>query len=133
MPNKPKTACDERQMNLFGRVDEVPRKPATEASVEELALPEVDDVEFNLAGAGANTMFGYLYRDGDNYKRFKDVILKGRLSRADIHKMFDAVFDYRLRAGRGLRLVRGRKRSEVSTAQRPTLRQTQTLPPKLLQ
>src|ERR1019366_6821030 len=78
------------------RVDEVPRKPATEASVEELALPEVDDVEFNLAGAGANTMFGYLYRDGDNYKRFKDVILKGKLSRADIHKMFDAVFDYRL-------------------------------------
>ena len=101
-------------MNLFGRVDEVPRKPATEASVEELALPEVDDVEFNLAGAGANTMFGYLYRDGDNYKRFKDVILKGRLSRGDIHKMFDAVFPSCPSArasGRGVVCLRDRERT----------------------
>lgn len=96
MRNKPKTACDERQMNLFSWADEAPRKPTTEAGVEELALPDVDGVEFNLDGAGANTVFGYLYRDGDNYKRFKDVILKGRLSRADIRKLFDAVFDYKL-------------------------------------
>jgi hypothetical protein len=96
MRNKPKTDCDQRQLNLFDWLDEAPLTPTTVVGVEELALPEVDGVEFNLAGDGANTMIGYMYRDGDNYKRFKDVVLKGRLSRADIRRMFDTVFDHRL-------------------------------------
>ena len=95
MRNKRKTSNHE-QLDLFGATDKAKREFGAKAGVEELALPEVDEVEFNLGGSEANTMIRYQYRDGDNYKQFKDVILNGRLSRADIRKMFDVVFDYKL-------------------------------------
>jgi hypothetical protein len=37
--------------------------------------------------------FGYLYRDADNYKMFNDVVLRGRLSPAEIIKILNGAFD----------------------------------------
>lgn len=96
MRSKSKPACDERQMSLFGWVDEGPRKATSEAVVEERKMPEIDGLEINLSGAGANTKIGYRYRDADNYKKYKKVILAGRLSQADLRRMLGALFDHTL-------------------------------------
>jgi hypothetical protein len=57
-------------------------------------LPDIDGAQLDLAGTGANTLFGYMYRDGGNYKKFKDVVLGGRLSKAHVRRIHDALYDH---------------------------------------
>ena len=86
----------------------LPKTPATLDSVKpsatsdykawftampKIPLPDVG-VGFDLDGPGQNTRFAYLYRDADNYKQGKEVILQGRLSRANIAGILRAASDY---------------------------------------
>ncbi|HEY5305203.1 MAG TPA: hypothetical protein VIJ52_00855 [Pseudolabrys sp.] len=83
-----------QQLELFGWAN--PPNNFVEKDAEILALPAIDGVEFKLDGTGFNTKIGYLYRDADNYKQFKAVVLEGRLSRASIIRMYNAIFGYNL-------------------------------------
>jgi hypothetical protein len=84
-----------KQLDLFLPEDEEPTAPPPrpDTAKSEIALPDVG-VGFDLDGSGANTSFTYGYRDADNYSQRKEVVLQGRLSRADIAGILRAASDY---------------------------------------
>lgn len=47
----------------------------------------LDGADINLKGDGENTLLGYGYRDASNNKCFKEVVLGGRISAEQVHRI----------------------------------------------